>query len=92
MRKKKKMYAVDAEGNVSQKEIPDKRSSEGGTKWQGLEYSSIGFYLTIPFVLGIGGGIAFDRWFGTSQGVLIGILLGAVASFYNLWKLVKESK
>jgi len=52
---------------------------------------NIGYYLLTPILLGVFLGLVIDKKFHTqSAGVLTGILLGTVASFYNLIKLTKN--
>lgn len=53
---------------------------------------NIGYYLLTPLLVGVFLGILLDRYFKT-QGVfiLIFIILGSISSFYNLYKVAKES-
>lgn len=55
-----------------------------------LKYLNIGFYLVTPLLVGVlGGAYADGRFHSKPIGVTIGIIIGAVGTFYNLFKLVK---
>lgn len=49
--------------------------------------SGVGLTLVISTVVGLGGGIALDRWLGTAPWLmLVGLLLGIVSGFVNLFR------
>ena len=49
--------------------------------------SGVGLTLVISTVLGLGGGIALDRWLGTAPWLmLVGLLLGIASGFVNLFR------
>jgi ATP synthase protein I len=51
--------------------------------------SGVGLTLVISTVLGLYGGLALDRWLGTSPWLmLVGLLLGIAAGFLNLFRAV----
>lgn len=55
-----------------------------------LKYLNIGFYLVTPLLVGVlGGAYADGRFHSKPIGVTVGIIIGAVGTFYNLFKLVK---
>lgn len=55
------------------------------------EYLSLGFYLITPLLLGVFVGFWLDRHFNTRPWfIIIGIVLGTISVFYNLWKIVKD--
>lgn len=55
-----------------------------------LKYLNIGFYLVTPLLVGVLGGAYADTRFQSKPiGVTIGIVIGAVSTFYNLFKLIK---
>jgi len=55
-----------------------------------LKYLNVGFYLVTPLLVGVLGGAYADGWFHSKPiGVTIGIVIGAVGTFYNLFKLLK---
>jgi ATP synthase protein I len=61
--------------------------------WKSLgELTSIGMTMVLATVIGLGAGYYGDRWLGTSPWLmLIGLLLGVVAGFVNLFRLVKAA-
>jgi ATP synthase protein I len=67
-------------------------SGDQGT-WKALgELSSIGFALVIATVIGLVGGYYADRWLGTSPWLLLlGLVLGIVAGFVNLFRSVSRA-
>jgi F0F1-type ATP synthase assembly protein I len=57
----------------------------------GLFVMDVGLYIAIPLLMGVAAGLFLDGRFGTKPVfVLICIGLGAIASFYNLFRLVKK--
>ena len=55
------------------------------------KYINVGYYLVAPLLMGVFFGFTIDNYFKTNGVVtLVGILLGTVATFYNLLKLTKE--
>lgn len=53
-------------------------------------YGAIGFQLAISVVIGVLGGRYLDaRWGTTPWLTIVGMLLGSVAGFWNLIKLLK---
>lgn len=56
------------------------------------KYINIGYYLISPIILGVLFGVFIDIKFGTKpRFTLFLIFLGSISTFYNLWKLIKES-
>ena len=68
-------------------------SGERGT-WKALgELSSIGLTLVVATVIGLVGGYYADRWLGTTPWLLLlGLVLGIVAGFVNLFRSVKRAE
>lgn len=57
----------------------------------GMQYMNVGFYVLTPILVGVFIGYGIDRKSHTAPTfILIGVVLGAVSAFYNLWKLTKE--
>lgn len=55
-----------------------------------LKYLNVGFYLVTPLLVGVLGGAYADMKFQSKPaGVTIGIVIGAVSTFYNLFKLIR---
>lgn len=54
------------------------------------QYINIGFYLITPLLAGVFCGLFLDNRFGTRPVfIIIGLLLGVVGTFYNLYRLTK---
>jgi ATP synthase protein I len=66
---------------------------EKGT-WKALgELSSIGITLVLATVIGLAGGYYADRWLGTKPWLtLLGLGMGIVAGFVNLFRSVKRAE
>ena len=62
--------------------------------WKALgELSAVGLTLVVATVLGLAGGYYLDGRLGTSPWLtLIGLLLGIVAGFVNLFRSVKRAE
>ena len=58
--------------------------------WKALgDLSSIGIALVLCTVIGLAGGYYADRWLGTTPWLtLIGLVLGIVAGFVNLFRSI----
>ena len=59
-----------------------------------LRLLGLGWYVAICIVVGAGGGLAMGRWLDLSPALtslitLAGVLLGTVAAFYGLFKMVR---
>ena len=61
--------------------------------WKALaELSSVGMALVLATVIGLAGGYYLDRWLGTTPWLtMIGLGLGIVAGFVNLFRSVNAS-
>jgi len=52
--------------------------------------TQLGFNISIPLVVCIGLGLLADSKFGTKPyGIIIGLILGFITSFYMLYKSIK---
>ena len=55
-----------------------------------LRLLGLGWYVAICIVVGAAGGLALDRWLNLAPlFTLSGVLLGTVAAFYGLFKLIR---
>ncbi len=53
----------------------------------------IGVMMVACTVVGLGLGLLIDRWAGTRPwGMLVGLLLGIVAGFLNIFRTVKQMR
>lgn len=74
-------------------ETKARTAKKGNDLIENYESMNIGFYLATPLLLGVFLGLFLDRSFHTKPFFTIAlIVLGAVGSFYNLYKLVKEKE
>ena len=89
MRKNKDIQITDREGNVKTNRITVEKKDTTDMKSYG-QFLNLGFYLATPLVAGIFLGLFLDNWLHTKPiFILIFIVFGSVASFYNLIKLTK---
>ena len=55
-----------------------------------LRLTGMGWYVAACIILGLGGGILLDRWLQTQVlFTLVGVVLGSVAAFYGVYRLVR---
>jgi len=89
----KKVFKVASDYTIKEKEeILDNNKEKDKNKENILlaRYANAGFYIITPLLLGVFIGIYLDRLFNTKPiFVLTLIIFGTVASFYNIFKLVK---
>lgn len=87
---KKKALATDPSGRLKPTEIEIKKRQRRENSWTSIEYMNVGYFLIVPILLGIGTGLVLDKILKSKVFIVPGIILGTIASFYNLWKLVKD--
>jgi F0F1-type ATP synthase assembly protein I len=52
----------------------------------------IGWYFAICIVAGVGGGVALDRWLGSTPWLtLLGLLTGLLLAFVGGYRLIQET-
>ena len=54
-----------------------------------VNYLNIGYYIITPLLIGVFLGYIIDKKWGTSCFIIIGIVIGALSTFYNLYRLTK---
>ena len=62
-----------------------------GTSWWVvvLRLTGLGWYVAVCVVIGVGGGVFLDKLLGTVIVLtLLGIILGSVAAFWGVYKMV----
>ncbi len=87
------MKTIKGDFSVGQStEHKNKKAAEKkGEDFSYAQYFNLGFYLAIPLLAGVSGGIILDNWFQTKPIFTISlIILGSIASFYNLFRLIKK--
>jgi F0F1-type ATP synthase assembly protein I len=70
---------------------PDKDNGQGNFWRQFGKYSHLAFVLPGAVVVGLLIGGALDRWLHTTWITLAGLLLGAVAGFYELIRTIIQA-
>ena len=69
--------------------LPEDKGSPEPNLWRQIgRYSHMGFILPASIVVGLGIGAALDHWLKTSWITLAGLLVGCVAGFAELIRLV----
>lgn len=87
---KKTITIVDKDGSIRTKEID--ASEKPKRDLRALKFLNVGFYLAVPILLGLFGGIWVDKILKTKPiFTLVFISLGMIAAFYNLFKLIKDA-
>lgn len=84
-------YGIDRDFNLRlSKHAPSQKRGTAATK----PLPSIdGLYLAMPLLLGVVGGLGFDRLFGTRPwGTLLFLVAGTVSSFYNVFVLIRSTR
>jgi len=60
-----------------------KRKQKSEEKFRLIDAMDLGVYIVVPLLVGLGAGIVLDH-------VILGLSLGAIGSFFNLIKIVRE--
>ncbi|MBI4226164.1 AtpZ/AtpI family protein [Candidatus Roizmanbacteria bacterium] len=92
MKKDRVVYTVDQEGNfekIAASKI--KPRLDYHKKFIDFSYLNIGYYLLTPIIGGVFLGLGLDYWLGVKPVFFfVFLFLGTLASFYNIFKLLKE--
>lgn len=60
-------------------------------KFRLIDVMDLGVYLVVPLLAGLGLGLLLDGKLGIKPvGIISGLVLGAIGSFFNLLKIVQE--
>ncbi len=88
----KHYYSIDKDLRLKQSDAVPKSQNNDSTDMNMLaKYSSVGYYLVTPLLVGVFCGLFVDKSFHTNPyGIIGGVVLGTVATFYNLIRLTKE--
>lgn len=89
----RKITYIDRAGDRKSKEIVvEKKSKSNAYNVRFAKYMNVGYYLAVPLVVGVFGGNWLDLKFDTKPlFTLVLIILGSIAAFYNLYKLLKNA-
>lgn len=93
-KRKKTFYTIRKGLEIEKDQEEKERSPQPPQKRQRLDelYLNVGFYLVTPLILGVFLGLYIDTKFHTKPVfTLIGVFLGVVSTFYNLWKILKNN-
>ena len=87
---KKTITIVDKDGSLRKGQIETKEKPKQDLR--AFSFMSIGFYLAVPILLGLSGGVWADKILKTKPiFTLILIIFGMIAAFYNLYKIIKDA-
>lgn len=68
-----------------------KMTQKAEEKFRLIDVMDLGVYLVVPLLVGLGLGIVLDSKLGIKPvGIIFGLVLGAIGSFFNLLKIVQE--
>jgi len=68
-----------------------KKKRKPDEKFRLIDAMDLGVYLVVPLLAGLGIGIILDAKFGIKPiCVISGLLFGAIGSFFNLLKIVRQ--
>jgi F0F1-type ATP synthase assembly protein I len=83
---------IDQSGNLKSTENKDFKKKNTKNDYLLIVKSlNIGYYIIIPILIGVFLGLQIDKNIHTKPiGVLVGITLGTIASFYNLFKMIEK--
>lgn len=72
-------------------QIIEKKKVKQAEIWLNPAIYNVGIYLMTPILIGVFVGYSLDRILRTKPiFVIIFIILGAISSFYNFWKIAKK--
>jgi len=90
MKENNRISYIDKHGKVQLSSDKKKAKEEPSVDY--IKYLNIGFYLAAPLLAGVFIGLKLDDVFHTKPAfTLTCIVLGTVATFYNLIRLTKEN-
>ena len=90
MKQINKISYIDKKGNIVKMSTSER--SQKPTTRDYSQYLNIGFYLAAPLLIGVFLGVKLDDWLNLKPFFTISlIVLGAIASFYNLFRLTKDA-
>jgi F0F1-type ATP synthase assembly protein I len=82
-------YQITADFSLKKREKNIKTKKQ--SYFQLANFLNIGYYLVAPLLIGVFLGALIDRSLKTKYGTIIFILLGFLASLYNLFSLTKKA-
>lgn len=86
---KRTYFSFDRNLNLKKGDAPSGKTNSKPGKFLLAKYTDIGYYLVTPLLIGVFLGLFFSRITGKEFFVLVGIIGGAISTFYNLFRLIK---
>jgi F0F1-type ATP synthase assembly protein I len=86
----KKYYTLDKNLNMKLSVAPKPQVVKKKNKMDLANYANIGYYLITPLLFGVFFGLYLDGRLGTNYLVVIGIVIGSIGTFYNLFRILKQ--
>jgi F0F1-type ATP synthase assembly protein I len=87
---KRKIRRTYIDKDLNLKETIEIKKEHHNKNLGSYQYLNIGFYLITPLLVGIFSGLYLDKRIGThSIFITIGLLVGVIGTFYNLYRLTK---
>lgn len=88
---KRIIKVVDEVGAVRDR-IIERREKQPVHMGRELTYMSLGYYIATPIIASLFGGLWLDTAFDTKPNfVVILLVVGTIAAFYNLYKILKNA-
>lgn len=90
----KKYFYIDQDFNLKIHSQTKQKKTIYSVDWlKIIKWSSIGYYLVVPIILGITSGLVIDYFLKTDHFFSkIGLLMGLIGMAYNLQKVMLELK
>ncbi len=86
----KKYFTLDKNLNLKSSTAPKPKPVLKKNKMDLANYANIGYYLITPLIVGVFLGLYLDGRLGTNYLVVIGIVIGSIGTFYNLFRILKQ--
>lgn len=85
--------AVNKNFDLEITEIPRKKAKEESSFFVLAKYSSVGYYVVTPLLIGVFLGFGLDLYFNSKPFfVLFFIIIGFMSTIYNMYRLIKEEE
>ncbi len=88
----KNIYKIGADLKITKHVLLPDKEIKGNDFFSLAKSANIGYYLITPILIGVVFGIFIDNRFNTKPtGVISGIIIGTIGTFYNLFSLIKSN-
>ncbi len=86
----REIYVISQGFKIKKKKIKEKIEKKEKDELIALEYSNIGWYIIIPILFFLAIGLILERYLRIGRvGVVLFTFLGVIASFYNIFRILK---